>query len=90
MSNTNTYSVDLICIDPATELPVSYKFTVRTTPPIEVHPADLRTRAHQLCRRPATLEQLADKLKTQFPGKHTLATSQYGVKLATKREGTGL
>lgn len=88
--STNTYRTDFDCVDPETELPVRYVFTVRTKPPIEVHPADLQVRVHQLARRPATLEQLADKLKTQFPGKHSLASSRYGVKVVAKREGTGL
>lgn len=90
MSNANEYRADFDCADPETGLPVRYAFTVRTTPPTEVHPADFTMRVHQLARKAATLEQLADKFRTQWPGKHSLACSRYGVKVTAKRDGTGL
>lgn len=91
MAAANTYRCEFHCPNPDTDLPAKYTFSVKTIPPIEVDPIHLAVRVHQLARKPATLEQLANKLRTQFPGKHTLATTSIsGVRVTAKRDGTGL
>jgi hypothetical protein len=90
MTTSNSYAVELSCADPETSIPVKYKFTVKVAPPTEIHPADLLMRATRLAKKPAAPEELADRLKTQFPGKHTLAGNRYGVAVRVQREGSGL
>ncbi|MGE4243664.1 hypothetical protein [Ramlibacter sp.] len=90
MSTDNTYACEFFCPDSETGHPLKYTFSVRTTPPTEVDPLHLLIRVHQLAKKPATVDELADKFKTQFPGRHTLACVRWGVKVTAKRDGTGL
>lgn len=87
--STNTYTVEFSCRDPETRLPVRYSFTVKTKPQIVVRAPDMLIAVERLTSKPAYPEELADKLKTQFPGEHVLKASVLGVDVVTTRQGTG-
>lgn len=90
MSNTNVYTHEFTCRDPDTELPVKFTLKITTKPPIEVDPVHVIVRVEQLSKRASRLEELADKFKSQFPGKLKLSTVRFGVRVEAQRDGTGL
>jgi hypothetical protein len=85
--STNTYSIDFSCKDPETKLPVRYTFTVKTKPQIVVRAADMLIAVDRLASKAAYPEELADKLKSQFPGEHMLKANHLGVDVVTTRQG---
>jgi hypothetical protein len=54
-----------------------------------VRPVDLLIAAERLTKRPAYLEDLADRFKTQFPGQHMLKATVHGVDVVATRQGSG-
>lgn len=86
---TNTYSVQFTCRDPETRLPVLFTLSVKTKPHTVVRAPDLLIAAERFTTKPAYLEDLADRFKTQFPGEHVLKAKVHGVDVVATRQGTG-
>lgn len=87
--STNTYSVQFTCRDPETKLPVLYTLTIKTKPHTIVRAPDLLIAAERLSSKPAYIEDLADRFKTQFPGEHMLKANVLGVDVVATRQGAG-
>lgn len=86
--STNTYTVEFSCRDPETKLPIRYSFTVKTKPHTVVRVHDMLIAVDRLASKAAYPEDLADKLKTQFPGEHMLKANSFGVDVVAVRQGT--
>lgn len=84
----NTYSTQFIVVDPESGHPVPYTFKVKTPSQVVVEVADLVGAALMLAKKPRKPEDIADTLKTMFPGKHLLTARIFGVTVTHKREGT--
>lgn len=88
MSATNTYSTQFVCTDPESKHPVRYTFQVKTPAQVLVDVKDLVAAGILVQKKPRRHEDIADFLKTMFPGKHTLTTTHFGVAMKLQREGT--
>lgn len=83
----NTYSTKFVCNDPLSGHPVHYTFKVKTPPQVVVDFADLVAIGLTVAKKPRRQEDLADLLRSMFPGKQTLTAHLFGVSVKTQREG---
>lgn len=84
----NHYVLHFTCRDPETRLPLLYEFAVRTKTHTVVRAPDLLVAVERLSAKPAYIEDLADRLKTMFPGQHQLKANVLGVDVVATRQGT--
>jgi hypothetical protein len=84
----NTYSTQFTVIEPDSGHPVRYRFEVRTPPQLVVEAADFVAVGLVLAKKPRKPEDVADFLKSQFPGKHKLTANHFGVAIKLQRVGT--
>jgi hypothetical protein len=88
MKSENSYSVGFSCVDPDSQYPVRYVLTVKVPPQLVVHPADMVIEVNRMAVKERRHHELADALRTRFPGKLTLTADLFGVKVKLTREGT--
>ena len=84
----NTYSTLFTVLEPDSGHPIRYKFTVRAPAQVVVDAADFVGIGLILAKKPRKPEDVADYLKGQFPGKHTLTANHFGVAIKLQRAGT--
>jgi hypothetical protein len=84
---SNTYTTQFTCQHPDTLQPVPYTLRVKTSPQLVVEAADLVAAGIRMASKKRKPEDVADALRTMFPGKHTLTGQHLGTKFKLQREG---
>lgn len=83
----NTYVIEFFARCPSNGLRIKYVLKVETEAGRVVMAEDILECIDANTREPVYHERLADALKAQLPGRHTLTAHHHGVGIVTTREG---